>query len=288
MEQIVYLNGALVPRSRARISPFDLGFLYGYGLFETMRAYSGHIFRLHKHLERLKQSAALIGLPLNAFDLEKACYDTLKANQLDDARIRLTVSMGEGEAIPDPPKHPTPTVLVIATRYTPPPTEVYRKGFKTIVSSVRQNSQSPLSCLKTANYLNNILARKEAKAAGADEALLLNERGLLCEGSTSNVFLISEGRLITPSVESGCLPGITRQIVMEITKEMGMGVAQREVKLEELLRAEEAFLTSSLIELMPLTEVNGKPIGEGKRGKLTQKLKVAYREAVLKEIKHGA
>ena len=288
MEQIVYLNGARVPRSQARISPFDLGFLYGYGLFETMRAYSGRIFRLEGHLERLTKSCKLLGLPANSLELEKACYDTLKDNRLDDARIRLTVSMGEGEAVLDPPKHPTPTVMVIATRYTPPPAEVYRKGFKTIVSSVRQNSQSPLSRLKTINYLNNFLARKEAKTAGADEALLLNERGLLCEGSTSNVFLVARGRLITPDVESGCLPGITRQIVLEITKEMGMGVAQREVKLEELLRAEEAFLTSSLIELMPLTEVNGKPIGEGKRGRVTQKLMVAYREALLKEIKQGA
>ena len=288
MEQIVYINGALVPRSQAGISPFDLGFLYGYGLFETMRAYSGHIFRLDKHLERLRQSAALIGLPPDAFDLEKACYDTLKANQLNNARIRLTVSMGEGVAIPDPPKHPKPTTLVTATRYTPLPAEVYRKGFKAIVSSIRQNSQSPLSRLKTANYLNNILARREAKAAGADEALLLNEHGSLCEGSTGNVFLVSRGTLITPGVESGCLPGITRQAVVELAQGLGIGVAQREIQLEELLRADEAFLTSSLIELMPLTEVNGKPIGEGKRGKLTQKLKVAYREAVRKETKQGA
>ncbi|OGO00324.1 MAG: hypothetical protein A2Y59_03665 [Chloroflexi bacterium RBG_13_52_14] len=288
MEQIVYLNGALVPRSQARISPFDLGFLYGFGLFETMRAYSGHIFRIHKHLERLRQSAALIGLPLNAFDLEKACYDTLKANQLDDARTRLTVSMGEGEAVLDPPKHPRPTVLVIASSYNPPSAETYRNGYKAVVSSIRQNSQSPLPRLKTVNYLNNILARREAKDAGADEALLLNERNLLCEGSTSNVFLVSGGGMITPSVESGCLPGITRQVVLEITKELGIGIAQREVQLEELLRADEAFLTSSLIELMPLTEVNGKLIGEGKRGKLTQKLMVAYREIVRKEIKQGA
>jgi branched-subunit amino acid aminotransferase/4-amino-4-deoxychorismate lyase len=268
MEQIVYLNGALIPRSQARISPFDLGFLYGYALFETMRAYSGHIFRLNKHLERLKQSAALVGLPLDVFDLEKACYNTLKSNKLDDARIRLTISIGEGKAIPDPPKQPKPTVLVMASGYSPPSAETYRNGYKAIVSSVRQNSQSPLSRLKTANYLNNILARKEAKAKGADEALLLNERNLLCEGSTSNVFLVSRESLITPSVESGCLPGITRQ----------------EVQLDELLRANEAFLTNSLIELMPLTRVKDKLIGEGKMGKVTEKLMSAYKKLVAKEI----
>jgi branched-chain amino acid aminotransferase len=288
MEQIVFLNGALVPRSQARISPFDLGFLYGYGLFETMRAYSGHIFRLDKHLERLRQSAALIGLPVDAFDLEKACYDTLKTNKLDDARIRLTVSMGEGEAIPDPPKQPRPTVLVTASRYTPPSAETYRNGYKALVSSIRQNSRSPLSRLKTASYLSNILARKEAKAAGADEALLLNERSNLCEGSTSNIFLVSGGTLITPGVESGCLPGITRQTVIELANRLGIKVVEREAQLEELMRADEAFLTNSLIELMPLTRVNDKPIGQGKTGKVTRKLLVAYREAVRGEIKQGA
>jgi branched-chain amino acid aminotransferase len=288
MEQIVYLNGALVPRSQARISPFDLGFLYGYGLFETMRAYSGLIFRLGMHLERLKLAAASIGLPLDAFDLGKACYDTLKANNLADGRIRLTVSIGEGEAIPDPPKHPRPTALVIAASYTPPSAKTYQKGYKAVVSLIHQNSQSPLSRLKTVNYLNQLLARREAKEKGADEAILLNERGFLCEGSTNNIFLVSKGNLTTPDEESGCLPGIMSQVVIELAKELGLKVAEREVRLEELLNADEAFLTSSLIELMPLTEVNGKPIGESKRGKVTERLMSAYKEAVVKETKQGA
>jgi len=288
MERIVYLNGALVPRSQARISPFDLGFLYGYGLFETMRAYSGHIFRLELHLERLVGSARLLGIPLNTRDLERACYDTLKANNLANARIRLTVSIGEGEATPNPPKHPKPTVLVIAASYTPPPTEVYRNGYKAVVSPTRQNSQSPLSHLKTVNYLNQLLARREAKEKGADEAILLNERGFLCEGSTNNVFLVSKGNLTTPDEESGCLPGITRQVVIELAKELGLKVAEREVRLEELLNADEAFLTSSLIELMPLTEVNSEPIGRGKRGKVTERLMSAYKEAEARETKQGA
>jgi branched-chain amino acid aminotransferase len=288
MEQIVYLNGALVPRSQARISPFDLGFLYGYGLFETMRAYSGLIFRLGIHMERLRRSAALIGLPLEALDLGKACYDTLKANNLADGRIRLTVSIGEGEATPNPPKHPRPTALVIAASYTPPSAKTYQKGYKAVVSLIHQNSQSPLSRLKTVNYLNQLLARREAKEKGADEAILLNESGLLCEGSTNNIFLVSKGNLTTPDEESGCLPGITRQVVIELAKELGLKVAEREVRLEELLNADEAFLTSSLIELMPLTEVNGKPIGESKRGKVTERLMSAYKEAVVKETKQGA
>jgi len=285
MEQIVYLNGALLPRSQAKISPFDLGFLYGYGLFETMRAYSGRIFRLERHLERLSSSANLLGLSLNAFVIEKACYDTLQANKLKDARIRLAVSIGEGEAVPDLPKHPKPTVLVIATSYTPPSAQTYRNGYKAVVSSIRQNSQSPLSRLKSANYLNNILARREARAAGFDEAILLNEQGFLCEGSTSNVFLVSKRNLITPNRESGCLPGITRQAVIELASEQGISVSEREVRLEELLQAEEAFLTSSLIELVPLAAVNGESIG---RGEVIERLMQAYKEAVVKETKQGA
>jgi branched-chain amino acid aminotransferase len=285
MEQIVYLNGSLVPRSQAKISPFDLGFLYGYGLFETMRAYSGRVFRLEKHLERLSQSAKLLNLPLNAFDLKKACYDTLRANKSKDARIRLTVSMGEGEAVPDLPKHPRPTVLVTAARYVPLSDEVYRKGYKAVVSTIDQDSQSPLSHLKSTNYLNHVLARREARASGADEAILLNERGFLCEGSTSNIFLVSKRKLVTPGEESGCLPGITRQVVMELAREHGISLDQREVQLEELLQADEAFLTNSIMELMPVAEVNVQRIG---RGKVTEKLMQAYKEMVVKETKQGA
>jgi branched-chain amino acid aminotransferase len=287
MEQLIYLNGTLLPRGQAAISPFDHGFLYGYSLFETMRAYSGYIFRLQHHLDRLTRSASLLSLPLDNLDLEKACYDTLKANNLNDARIRLTVSIGEGESAPDPPPHPKPTVLISASDYTPSSPETYRSGFKAIVSSIRQNSQSPLSRLKSANYLNNLLARKEARAAGANEALLLNERGSLCEGSTSNVFLVKGHTIITPNEESGCLPGVTRQAAIELASQTGLSVAQREVQLEELLQADEAFITNSLLELMPLREVDDKNIGgqskKGGKGEVTGKLMTAYRELVAGE-----
>ena len=282
MEQLVYLNGELLPRSRARISPFDHGFLYGYALFETMRARGRRIFRLHSHLERLSSSANMLGLPLPPLDLEKACYEVLSANELDDARIRLTVSIGEGESVPDPPADPVPTVFIMGAPYNPPPVEKYREGYKAVVSKIRQNSKSPVARLKSANYLNNVLARREAKAAGADEAVLLNERGLLCEGSTGNVFLLYRGVLVTPNVESGCLPGITRQAVIELAAEMRTGVEQREVRLEELLQADEAFLTNSLLGLMPLRDIDGKPVGRGGRI-ATERLSAAYSELVLRE-----
>ena len=286
VEEIVYLNGALFPRSQARISPFDHGFLYGYGLYETMRAYSGRFFRLEQHLARLAHSAEMLGLSsgLAQYDLEKAVYDTLAANGLQDARVRLTVSAGEGDMIPDPRTCVGPTVLVMAKALVPQPAEVYQRGFKAMISSIRQNSQSPLAQIKSANNLNNILAKSEARAAGFDDALFLNEQGFLAEASSSNIFIISQGILTTPSLESGALGGITRQVVLELAASLGIAVKEENaLTVEALLQADEAFLTNSIIEIMPLTEVDGQPVGSGVPGRMTQRLMAAYKDLVAKE-----
>jgi len=282
MGEIIYLNGRLVPRSRAKLSPFDHGFLYGYGLFETMRAYQGHIFRLDRHLARLRHSAESIGLAnrLTAFDLKAACTKTLDANKLKNARLRLTVSAGEGDMTPDPGTRSSPTILVTAQNLVPLPPEKYESGFKAALSSLRRNSQSPLSRLKSTCYMENILARMAARAAGCDEAILLNEQGYLAEGSTTNIFLASNGELITPSLESGVLPGITREAVLEIARASNIKTLERQVELKELTEAEEAFVTNSILELVPLTWFEGKLIGTGKPGQLTKKLLSAYRKLV--------
>ena len=287
MAEIVYLNGQLIPRSKARLSPFDHGFLYGYGLFETMRAYNRHIFRLDRHLVRLRYSAQSLGLAhgiLNVVDakqsLEVACMETLEANKLKDARLRLTITAGEGDMTPDSGTCSSPTVLITARTLFPLPPEKYEAGFKAALSSLRRNSQSPLSRLKSTCYLENILARMEARAAGCDEAILLNERGYLAEGSTTNIFLAYNGELITPSLENGVLPGITREAVLEIAQAANIKTLERQVELKELIEAEEAFVTNSILELMPLTWFNGKPIGTGKPGQLSNKLLAAYRKLV--------
>jgi len=280
MAEIVYLNGQLVPRSKAKLSPFDHGFLYGYGLFETMRAYNGHIFRLDRHLARLRRSAQTLGLATKVatFDLETACIQTLEANKLKDARLRLTISAGEGSMTPDPSTCSSTTVLVTTQNLVPLPHEKYESGFKAALSSLRLDSQSPLSRLKSTCYMENIFALMEARAAGCDEAILLNERGYLAEGSTANIFLVSKGELITPSLESGVLPGITREAVLEIARALNIKTAEREVKLKELTTAEEAFITNSILELMPLTCFDGKPIGSGKASQLTKNMMGAYKE----------
>jgi branched-chain amino acid aminotransferase len=282
MEEIIYLNGDLIPGSQAKLSPFNFGFLYGYGVFETMRSYGGTIFRLDRHLARLRHAAEILGIAhyLTAFDLEKACRDLLKANKLIDARVRLTATAGEGDIVPNPDTCKDITIFIVARKLVPRPPENYERGYRAIISSHRRNSHSPLSRLKTTSYMEGVLARQEARAANVDEVVMLNETGHVAEGCTSNIFLVNRQTLITPSVESGVLPGITREVVLELAKSMGITTAIKQVELDELLTADEAFLTSSTIEVMPLTQLDERPIGTGAPGPLTQQLMSSYRELI--------
>ena len=280
MNEIVYLNGSLMPRSKARISPLDYGFLYGFGLFETMRAYGGKVFRLGSHLSRLSHAADILGVPIQTPKLKKAVMDILRVNRLDDARIRINISPGEGEMVADPSTCRKPTVLIMAQGYHPYPKEIYQKGFRAIVSSIRRNSQSPLSRLKSTSYLESVLARQEARAAGANEALFFNEKGILAEASISNIFVVTDGTLRTPPEESGILPGITRVAILELASQLSIKATEQDIKPDELFQAEEAFLTNSLMEVMPLIEVEGKPVGSGRPGAITKRLMAAYKEMV--------
>ena len=285
MEEIIYFNGDLIPRSQAKLSPFNHGFLYGYGLFETMRAYGGSIFRLDRHLARLHEAAKTLGIPreLAAFDLEKACHDVLKANNLAEARLRLTVTAGEGDIIPNPDTCSGITVFIVARKLAPLPPQSYQRGYKAILSSYRRNSRSPLSRLKSTSYLENVLARQEARAAGVDEVVLLNEKNFVAEGSSTNIFLVSEEMLITPSIESGVLPGITREAILELAKSKGIMTVVKQVELGELRTTTESFLTNSILEIMPLTRLGNKPIGSGKPGPVTQQLMSSCQELIAKE-----
>ncbi len=283
MTEIVYLNGALIPDSEAKLSPFDYGFLHGYGLFETMRAYSGRIFRLEQHLERLFRSARLLGLELaelNNSRLKEAVYSVLRANGLSEARVRLTVSGGVGEVVPNQSSCQSPTVFIVARRYVPYPDQVYQEGFKAIVSRIRRNSGSPAARVKSLSSLDNLLARGEARRAGVEEVILLDGQGFLAEGSSSNIFLVSRGALLTPGEDSGILRGVTRQAVLELASGLGVSAVARKVALDELFQAEEAFLTNSMIEIMPLTQVDKRAIGSGKSGEITRRFMHAYKELV--------
>jgi branched-chain amino acid aminotransferase len=293
MEEIVYLNGSLVPRSKAMISVFDHAFLYGYGLYESMRTYDGKFFLLDRHIRRLMDSAEIIGMgpKLADIDFEKACRETLAVNDLKSARLRITVSNGVSDAAPwTSVTDIKPNVVVTARPFMPFPAEKYSQGFHINISAqVRRCRESLIATMKTINHLDSVIARMEAAARGLDEALILNDDGYIAEGGGCNVFFVREGRLVTPALNSGILPGVTREVVMGLASDLKIETSQGPVGIGVIRKCDEAFVTNAIIEIMPVTEVrdesgNSASIGGGQPGPITQKLVEAYKERVTKEM----
>ena len=266
-----------------RISAFDRGFLYGDGLFETMRSYDGNIFKLDEHLSRLFDSAKIIRIkmPYSKEKLKNLICKTLKEKRLKDAYIRITVTRGKSAFSLKQDRRQKPNVMIIVKRYEGYPEAFYSRGITATISRIRQNEHSPLSKIKSLSFLNYILARIYAQDAGFDEAILLNTRGDIAEASTSNIFLVKRGRLVTPSLDSGILPGITRKRVIHIAKNMGITVEEKAVSYKDLAGANEVFFTSSLVELLPVVKIGRISIGSGKPGHITKLLHVSYRKMVL-------
>ncbi len=280
MEQIIYMNGKLIAAQTGCLSLYDHGFLYGHGLFETMRAYQGNVFRLEAHLNRLARSMSVLGWPCVSMDeLRKAVYSTIRANQLSDASIRLTLSRGIGLARPDATTCGSPTMIVFATPYVALSPKSYDAGWSLATVHIRRNLTSPLCSIKSANYLDNLLAKAEAQKQGGREALLLNTAGYVAEGTMCNLFFVIDGKLITPDIASGLLAGITRQVILELALQQGLLIEERPVLPDEITMASEAFLTSSLVELMPVTLLDGSAIGDGRPGIITKRLSAAYQQA---------
>ncbi len=292
MKEIVYLNGSLVPRSEARISIDDHGFLYGYGLFETMRTYDGKYFLLDRHIKRLMNYAEVIGLEqkLKSINLDKACRDTLKVNGIKEARVRITVTNGTVTALPWVDSGGKPTVLVTTRPYTPFSKAKYSDGFKVGIASVRRMKQSVFSAIKSISYLLNVVARMEAAEKGWDETILLNDEGYIAEGGGSNIFFVREGRLITPALNSGIIPGVTREVTIELASSLSISVSEGPVGIGVIKKCDEIFMTNAMIEIMPVTKVcdnegNTVTISGGKAGEITLKLMEAYSKRVEREKK---
>ena len=276
----IFLNDRFVPREEARISVFDHGFLYGDGVYETLRAYDGRIFMRDKHIARLNRSAELIGLnqPISEQDWPGLLREALTRNDLTDAYLRITISRGEGEIGLDPALCPRPTVVVIAKPFRPYPPDLFVRGADLVIVSVRRNLAEALSPqIKSLNCLNNILAKQESLRAGAFDGMMLNGDGYLTECTASNVFYVQQGCLHTPSVDCGILEGITREIVIQLGRENGIPVQEGRYTPTSLLDADECFVTNTSMEIMPATRVDGKTIGPGEPGPVTRRLQDLFR-----------
>ncbi len=262
-EALCWLNGVLMPAAQARLPVLDHGLLYGDGVFEGIRFYNGRAFRLSRHLERLRRSAAAIrlALPGDAGALDAAVHDTIAAYGRPEGYLRLIVTRGAGRLGLDPASCREPNLLIIVDELALVSEAVRNEGARVIVAATRRLGADGLDPrIKSLNYLNHILARLEAVNAGADEAILLNAAGHVAEGTADNVFLVRHGKLLTPPASDGALEGVTREVILELAQELGIGHAETTLGPYDLHTADECFLTGTGAELIPVREVDGRPL----------------------------
>lgn len=256
--QWLYQNGDLVRAEDAAVSALDPAAFHGRALIETFAARGGHVFRLEQHYERLCSGGPVLGItiPISLDDLERAIEGVLERNGADHARLRLTVTAGASDA--------SPSVTLTAAPLTDYPKELYERGMRVTVANVRRNETSPLSRIKcAAGLLDGLLAREAARTAGFDDAIMLNTLGHVAEATVANVFVARHGRLLTPPVDAGAMPGITRAAVLDLAREEGFEAGEAEISLEELAAADDVFLTNSIMGIMPVTAIDGQRIESG-------------------------
>lgn len=278
---LVHIDGQYLPKSEAKVSVFDHGFLYGDGIFEGIRLYQGNVFRLEEHLERLEWSAKAIclDLPWSRKEISDIVCETCRRNDLKDGYIRLVISRGTGDLGLSPKNCPKPSIVCIADKIALYPEALYTQGMRIITAPTRRISPAALPpMIKSLNYLNNILARIEANNAGVEEAIMLNSEGFVAECTGDNIFIVQKGNLFTPPLSAGALYGITRNTVLDAAKELGITSAEPNLTRYDIYNADEMFLTGTAAEIIPVVKVDGRVIGTGKPGPVTAKLLAAFRE----------
>ena len=285
----MYVAGEIVPMAEARVSALDASLQLGAGLFETLRTYGRRPFRLREHLARLRASGEALRILVQETDaaIADAIDRLVEANGVPDARVRLTATRGPLDEGMEDDIGPPATLLVTAGPMTPYPEAFYQHGAAVIVSNMRINETDPTVYHKTTGYLANLLALREAHRGRAAEALRFNMKNHLAEGAISNVFLVADGRLLTPPVDDGLLAGITRSAVLEVAAEIGVPAEQRTLAIHDLLDADEVFLTNAIMEVMPVARVEARAIGSGEPGPVTRRLAEAYRDLVARETGGG-
>ena len=275
MEPLIYMDGRFVEKSKAVVSVFDHGLLYGDGIFEGIRAYNGSVFRLVDHIKRLYDSAKSIRLkiPLTQHEMTEAVLETIRKNQRRDAYVRLVITRGTGDLGVDPALCKSPTTFIIAEPMASILGPREPKVLKMMVSSVRRDAVDATSHeVKSLNYMNSILAKIEAGSAGADDAILLDHRGFVSEASVTNIFLVKDGKIVTPSPAAGILHGITRERIIRLCSDLGIEVDERDVTPFELAVADEVFIVGTKSELAAVGSISGSKVGSGAPGPVTRRL----------------
>ncbi|MBM3839323.1 MAG: branched-chain-amino-acid transaminase [Verrucomicrobia bacterium] len=277
----IYIDGKFYSEQNAKISVFDHGLLYGDGIFEGIRAYHGRVFKLKEHIDRLfcSAKAILLTLPLSHAELMRAVVATCRQNRIRDGYIRLVVTRGVGGLGLNPNRCKRPSVIVIADKIQLYPQEFYERGLEIITVATVRNLHSALNpAIKSLNYLNNILAKIEANNGGCEEAIMLNAEGFVSECTGDNIFIVKGGELLTPPLSAGALYGITRGVVIELARGLGISVAEINLTRYDLFNADECFLTGTGAELIPVVKIDGRVIGTGKPGRLAKTFVEKYRK----------
>lgn len=282
----IYIDGKWLAREDAKVSVFDHGLLYGDGVFEGIRVYSRRVFRLGPHLDRLYRSARAIALeiPLAQEQMARTVIEAVGRNRCEDGYIRLIVTRGEGALGIDPASCPRPSIIVIVDQVTVYPRELYEGGVNVVTSPTRQVSHEAVDPrIKSLNYLKNILAKIDARVANAHEAILLNNEGFIAECTADNLFVVHGGTISTPSPQDGALEGITRGVILELAERAGIPAREARLTRYDLHTADEAFLTGTGAELMPIARFDARAIGTGRVGPITTRLRAEFQQLVRSE-----
>jgi branched-chain amino acid aminotransferase len=280
----IYLDGKFVDEADAKVSVFDHGLLYGDGVFEGIRLYGGNVFRLDEHLERFEYSAKaiLLDLPLTRAEWSEAICETCRQNGLKDGYIRLVVTRGVGDLGLAPWLCAKPSYFIIASKISLYPAEYYENGLAIVTVPTRRIGPASLpATIKSLNYLNNILGKIEAKQFGCLEAIMLNDQGFVAEATADNVFIVHKGEILTPSSSQGALKGVTRSAIIGIAKDLGIPEREANLTRYDLWCSDECFLTGSGAEVIPVVKLDGRVIGTGKPGPITQKVMAEFKKRVL-------
>ncbi|MBL9216356.1 MAG: branched-chain-amino-acid transaminase [Opitutaceae bacterium] len=283
---VVYIDGKYVDSTEAKVSVFDHGLLYGDGIFEGIRIYGGNVFRLEEHLERLEMSAKaiMLAMPLSRAELSAAVCETCRRNKLNDGYIRLVITRGAGDLGLAPWLCEKPTIFIIASKISLYPQEYYDNGLSIVTVPTRRIAPDALPpTVKSLNYLNNILAKIEARQAGALEAIMLNSQGYVAECTADNVFIVQKGEIVTPAASAGALKGITRSTIFDIAREIGVPMREADLTRYDVWCADECFLTGTGAEVIPVVKLDGRVIGNGKPGGITQRVLASFRKRVQAE-----